>query len=99
MSGAGHGQSGVAASVYLAGKRLGREKLIAAANAGFDFERSIYSAKLKAWPDRRGSQSSRDFITGYCSGAPLRRCTPLIGAPCTYSPRVQPFRGAPCWKR
>ena len=70
VSGAGHGQSGVGSALYLAGKRLGRDKLVSSANACFDFERSIYSKELKAWPDRRSRQNSSEFITGYCSGAP-----------------------------
>ncbi len=70
LSGAGHGQSGVASALFLAGKRLGREDLIKAAYSGFDFERDIYNKEKHAWPDRRFAERSTSFISGYCSGAP-----------------------------
>lgn len=70
ISGAGHGQSGVASALYMAGKRLHREDLIEAARPGFEFEQDIYSVQLGAWPDRRGSEKTDDYMTGYCSGAP-----------------------------
>ncbi len=70
ISGAGHGQSGVASALYMAGKRLQREDLIAAAQPGFDFEREIYSVSIGAWPDRRGTEKTDEYMTGYCSGAP-----------------------------
>ncbi len=70
ISGAGHGQSGVASALYMAGKRLHREDLIEAARAGFDFETDAYSVKVGAWPDRRRSDRAEEYMTGYCSGAP-----------------------------
>lgn len=70
ISGAGHGQSGVASALYMAGKRLGREDLITAAMRGFAFEAEIYSPALGAWPDRRSRERTDDYMTGYCSGAP-----------------------------
>ena len=70
ISGAGHGQSGVASALYLAGHRLRRPELVDAAMAGFDFEREVYSPKLGAWPDRRGAEVTDAYMTGYCSGAP-----------------------------
>lgn len=70
ISGAGHGQSGVASALYLAGKRLQREDLITAAQAGFDFEADTYSVRIGAWPDRRRSERADEYLTGYCSGAP-----------------------------
>lgn len=70
ISGAGHGQSGVASALYLAGKRLDRPDLLDAAMAGFAFEAEAYSDRLCAWPDRRGAEKSDNYLTGYCSGAP-----------------------------
>ena len=70
VSGAGHGQSGIASALYAAGKRLQREDLIKAAETGFAFEKGIYSPELGAWPDRRGNERSQNYLTGYCSGAP-----------------------------
>jgi lantibiotic modifying enzyme len=70
ISGAGHGQSGVASALYLAGQRLERKDLVDAAMAGFEFEADIYSEKLGAWPDRRLAERTDHYITGYCSGAP-----------------------------
>lgn len=69
ISGAGHGQSGIASALYLAGKRLHRTDLLNAAMEGFDFEKRVYHAGLHAWPDRRRSEHSGDYLTGYCSGA------------------------------
>ena len=70
ISGAGHGQSGVASALYLAGKRLNRDNLLSAAQKGFDFENEIYSKDLKCWPDMRRNKNATSHITGYCSGAP-----------------------------
>ena len=70
ISGSGHGQSGVASALSLAGKRLGRQDIIDFAYSGFEFERGIYNAKIGAWPDRRSGEASETYLTGYCSGAP-----------------------------
>ena len=70
VSGAGHGQSGAAAALYRAGKRLNRDDFCRAAMDGFRFERRIYSDKLGAWPDRRKAEHSTSYLTGYCNGAP-----------------------------
>ena len=70
VSGSGHGQSGVASALWLAGRMLGRADLAECAAAGFDFEKEIYSEKLGSWPDRRRSESAESYLTGYCSGAP-----------------------------
>ncbi len=70
ISGAGHGQSGVASALYLAGKRLNRRDLLEAAEAGFVFEEEIYSETIGAWPDRRRQEHTDKYLTGYCSGAP-----------------------------
>ncbi len=70
VSGAGHGQSGVSAALYSAGKRLNRDDLCRIALNGLRFERRIYSEPLGAWPDLRKAQRSSNYMTGYCSGAP-----------------------------
>ncbi|MBQ9159305.1 MAG: type 2 lantipeptide synthetase LanM [Erysipelotrichaceae bacterium] len=70
ISGAGHGQSGIAAALSAAGKRLGRNDLMEAAEAGFVFEDEFYSGELKVWRDVRSSRRSDSHICGYCSGAP-----------------------------
>ena len=70
ISGAGHGQSGVASALYAAGKRLQRQDLIEAAQAGFRFEADAYCAETGAWPDFRKGERTREYMTGYCSGAP-----------------------------
>ena len=70
LSGAGHGQSGVASALWLAGQRLNRPDLTECAMAGFRFEEEIYSETLGAWPDRRAAERTEQYLTGYCSGAP-----------------------------
>ena len=70
VSGAGHGQSGVSAALYSAGKRLNRDDLCRMAADGLRFERRIYSEPLGAWPDLRKARRSTNYMTGYCSGAP-----------------------------
>ena len=70
ISGAGHGQSGIGAALYTAGKRLHRKDLLEGANRCFAFEAAVYSPKIKSWPDRRRSPYSDTYLTGYCSGAP-----------------------------
>ena len=69
ISGAGHGQSGIAAALYLASDRLNRSDLKEAAGAGFEFETDIYSETLCAWPDRRRRERTEDYMSGWCSGA------------------------------
>lgn len=70
ISGAGHGQSGIAAALLAAGERLKRNDLKEAAEAGFTFEEEFYSKELKVWRDVRSSKMSDSHICGYCSGAP-----------------------------
>ena len=70
ISGAGHGQSGIGAALYAAGKRLDRKDLLKGAKRCFAFEAAVYSPKIKSWPDRRRSPYSETYLTGYCSGAP-----------------------------
>jgi lantibiotic modifying enzyme len=70
VSGAGHGQSGVSAALYSAGKRLNRDDFCQLAADGLRFERRIYSESLSAWPDLRKARRSTNYMTGYCSGAP-----------------------------
>ena len=70
ISGAGHGQSGVASALWMAGRRLQRQDFTEAALAGFQFEEEIYSAETGAWPDRRARERTDAYMTGYCSGAP-----------------------------
>lgn len=70
LSGAGHGQSGIASALWLAGQRLDRKDLTEAALTGFGFEDRIYSEKIGAWPDRRLHERTDNYMTGYCSGAP-----------------------------
>ena len=70
ISGAGHGQSGVASALWLAGRRLQRQDFTEAALTGFQFENEIYSADTGAWPDRRERERTDAYLTGYCSGAP-----------------------------
>ena len=70
ISGAGHGQSGVASALWLAGRRLQRQDFIEAALTGFQFENEIYSAETGVWPDRRAREKTDAYMTGYCSGAP-----------------------------
>lgn len=69
ISGAGHGQSGVASALLKASDKLGRDDLKSAAMAGFEFEKDIYSPKLRAWPDMRDHQKTDNYLSGYCSGA------------------------------
>ena len=69
ISGAGHGQSGVASALIKASERLGREDLMTAAMAGIEFEKDIYSPGLRAWPDMREHQKTDKYMNGYCSGA------------------------------
>ncbi|SCW61619.1 Lantibiotic modifying enzyme [Ruminococcaceae bacterium YRB3002] len=73
MSGAGHGQSGIASALYLAGKRLERDDLCRFAMKGFEFEADVYDPRIGvcgAWPDRRRGEVTTEYINGYCSGAP-----------------------------
>lgn len=70
ISGAGHGQSGVAAALYRAGQRLSRRDLIDASLAGFLFEEQVYNRTLGVWPDRRKQENTEHYLNGYCTGAP-----------------------------
>ena len=69
ISGSGHGQSGIAAALFLAAARLNRPEWIEDAAAGFAFEQNVYSETLGAWPDRRQSERTENYMSGWCSGA------------------------------
>lgn len=70
ISGAGHGQSGIASALLLAARRFGRADFREAAEAGMSFEKRIYSPTMHAWPDLRRGRKTDSHMCGYCSGAP-----------------------------
>jgi len=70
ISGAAHGQVGIASALLLAGKKLERQDLIDAATTAFEYEDSVFSEKLGTWPDFRNSEEPTEAMHGFCSGAP-----------------------------
>ena len=70
VSGMGHGMAGIAAALFRAYLRLGREEYRAAAQDALDFEYEIYEPSLGTWPDLRKSARPGMAMHGYCSGAP-----------------------------
>ena len=70
VSGMGHGMAGIAAALFRAYLRLGREAYRAAAQDALDFEYEIYEPSLGTWPDLRKSARPGMAMHGYCSGAP-----------------------------
>lgn len=68
ISGAGHGMAGIAVALMSAAHILGNPKCAEAASAALEFEHSVYSSKLKTWPDLRASSAPLSAMHGLCSG-------------------------------
>ncbi len=72
ISGAGHGQAGIAEALFAASSVLGEDKYAAAALEALDYERYVYRKyheKFGSWADLR-SYPPEGYMHGYCSGAP-----------------------------
>lgn len=70
ISGAAHGQVGIASALLLASKILRRQDLLDAAKTAFEWEDITFSEELGSWPDLRETEEPKHAMHGYCSGAP-----------------------------
>ena len=76
LTGLSHGAAGIALALLRLAAASGDERFRAAARAGFEFERGIYSPALRNWPDLRPEEDRRvahlpgeKTMCAWCHGA------------------------------
>jgi type 2 lantibiotic biosynthesis protein LanM len=69
LSGFAHGAAGLAYALCRLQRETGDSRLADAASQLVAFERGVYSARHRNWPDLRFPESPH-FATGWCHGAP-----------------------------
>lgn len=76
LAGFSHGASGIAVALLELSAVSGDDRFRRAANAAFDYERSVYAPQLRNWPDLRARDGNGPagpaptFMTAWCHGAP-----------------------------
>jgi lantibiotic biosynthesis protein len=73
LLGLSHGASGIAVALLEVARVTGEAGFKEAAAKGFEYERLLYDAKARNWPDLRNSSSlsgQPSFATYWCHGAP-----------------------------
>jgi lantibiotic modifying enzyme len=74
LLGFSHGASGIAIALLEAARASGKAEFREAAHRAFAYERSLYDAEARNWPDLRntagGKVRERSFATFWCHGAP-----------------------------
>jgi type 2 lantibiotic biosynthesis protein LanM len=80
LTGFSHGAAGISAALFELAKLSGQERFRAAAFAGMEYERSLFSAEHGNWPDLRefdqpappasGDGEQVSYMTAWCHGAP-----------------------------
>lgn len=70
ISGMGHGMAGIGLALLEAGILLHHDEYRDAAEDALQFEHAAYDPDIQTWPDFRESASTKQFMHGYCSGAP-----------------------------
>jgi lantibiotic biosynthesis protein len=74
LLGLSHGASGIGLALLEAALATGESRFTDAARRAFEYERSLYSADARNWPDLRHSSPDRpaqhSFATYWCHGAP-----------------------------
>jgi type 2 lantibiotic biosynthesis protein LanM len=72
LTGLAHGASGIGWALLELAAVSGDERFKEAALAAFGYERSLFSAERRNWPDLRVANNSdgRSFMVGWCHGAP-----------------------------
>lgn len=72
LLGFAHGAAGIAAALTLLGEISGRQRFEKAARQAINYERSLFSADVRNWPDLRHvplEDEPARFLTGWCHGA------------------------------
>lgn len=76
LAGFSHGASGAACALLEVAKATGQEELATVAEQAFAYERSLFDAKVRNWPDLRtrpgaapGSRGPSSYPAAWCHGA------------------------------
>lgn len=75
LTGLGHGLSGIATALLRIHGITGDDRFLKAAKEGLTYENSVFDEQASNWPDfrrdpRQKDTSTKQFMAGYCSGAP-----------------------------
>jgi len=74
LAGFSHGAAGISCALLQLAAACGDRRFHGAALAAVDYERSLYSASARNWPDLRAGGEAADggprYLTAWCHGAP-----------------------------
>jgi type 2 lantibiotic biosynthesis protein LanM len=70
LTGLAHGASGMGLALLEAGVVLADDRMVEAGARAFAYEDSVFDHEVGNWPDFRGNDADRQFMSGWCAGAP-----------------------------
>jgi type 2 lantibiotic biosynthesis protein LanM len=70
LTGFSHGAAGMAAALARFAKASGEVRFMEAAQRAVAYERSVFVAEQRNWPDFRSNSEPTDFMLSWCHGAP-----------------------------
>ena len=70
LTGFSHGAAGMAAALARLAQASGEVRFLEAAQRAVAYERSVYVAEQRNWPDFRSSSEPTEFMLSWCHGAP-----------------------------
>ena len=70
LTGFSHGAAGNAAALARLAQACGEVRFLEAAQRAVAYERSVYVAERRNWPDFRSTSEPTDFMLSWCHGAP-----------------------------
>jgi type 2 lantibiotic biosynthesis protein LanM len=70
LTGFSHGAAGMAAALARLAQACGEARYAEAAQRAVAYERSVYVAEQRNWPDFRSNSEPKEFMASWCHGAP-----------------------------
>jgi lantibiotic modifying enzyme len=70
LTGFSHGAAGMAAALARLAQACGEGRYLEAAQRAVAYERSVYVAEQRNWPDFRRNSEPKEFMATWCHGAP-----------------------------
>ncbi len=70
LTGFSHGAAGIAAALARLAQACGDARYAEAAQRAVGYERSVYVAERRNWPDFRSKREPQEFMASWCHGAP-----------------------------
>lgn len=92
LAGFSHGTAGIALSLFRLAAASGEQRFHAAALAGLEYERSLYSPRLRNWPDLREiarTDHGPSSMLSWCHGAPGIGMARLASLPYNDDPKMR----------